>query len=82
MFWNKKNKGDKDRLPDLPAQPRAAPSMADYRAPPKSPEFNNLKHDEDEIRALPSFPDSPTIKEAVALPKQGLPELPRGKASN
>jgi len=87
MFWNKKNKGDKDRLPDLPAQPRAAPSMADYRPAPISPEFDNLKRDEGEIRALPSFPDSPTrkdfaqsaIKEAVDLPQKGLPELPRGK---
>jgi len=87
MFWNKKNKGDKDRLPDLPAQPKAAPSMADYRSSPRLQEFDNLKHDKDEIRALPSFPDSPTrkdfaqsaIKEAVTPPKEGLPELPRGK---
>jgi len=88
MFWNKKNKGDKGRLPDLPAEPRAAPSMADYKHTPGLQEFDKLKRDGDEIRALPSFPDSPTkkdftqsaIKEAVAPPtKEALPELPRGK---
>ena len=85
MFWNKKNKGDKGRLPDLPAEPKAAPSMGDYKPSPNLQGFDKLEHDEDKIHALPSFPDSPTkkgftqseIKEAVTpLPKEGLPKLP------
>ena len=83
MLWNKKKKGDKGGLPDLPAEPKAAPSMADYRSAPNLQKFDNFKHNEDEIRALPSFPDSPakkdftqsTIKEAVTPLKEDLPEL-------
>jgi len=80
MFWDRKKKGDKS-LPDLPALPRAVPSMKDYqKVVPQSEEES-----EEEIRTLPSFPETPkekdfgqtAIRDAVEPDiKEDLPPLP------
>lgn len=95
MFWNKK-KGSKGSLPDLPNRPMAAASMDSYNrvsnpALTKDPRPMHHEDNEEEIHALPSFPDSPmskgfsqtAIKDAVEnedidkeLPE--LPDLPSG----
>jgi len=83
MFWNKKKNGDKGRLPDLPAEPKAAPSMADYKPSPNLQGLDKLEHEEAEIHALPSFPDSPikrgfaqsAIKDAIAPTKETFPNI-------
>jgi hypothetical protein len=56
MFWNKKKKENKG-LPDLPATPRAIPSMTDFHKMPLDTEES-----EEETHGLPTFPDSPMKK--------------------
>lgn len=81
MFWSKKKKNR--GLPDLPAAPKAIPSMKDFN---HSPPGLSKEKQEEEIHGLPSFPDSPTqkgfsqsaIKDAVSTPdaEEELPKIP------